>query len=243
MPRVYYGTDFDSFRYISHHGILGMKWGIRRFQNKDGSLTAAGKKRKKKEENERVMARVNEAKRRREEREASEESAALKDSLKERGFVEDPIYGSGTLTKEISSSSDKNLKSFTIEVDSSGFKSPLSNNELLSIVDELEGNFQNVSKTLKNRMADAMIRDKRPGWAFEDSGMTDAQIKQILVRNMGRQPTGSADSTVPGYAHFRIMSDGLGEVGYDDGGAFYGHYLISDIDWKTKKVSSPSVNG
>ena len=30
---------------ICHHGILGMKWGIRRYQNKDGSLTAAGKNR------------------------------------------------------------------------------------------------------------------------------------------------------------------------------------------------------
>lgn len=30
--------------YIAHHGILGMHWGIRRFQNKDGSLTEAGKK-------------------------------------------------------------------------------------------------------------------------------------------------------------------------------------------------------
>lgn len=30
---------------LKHHGIIGMKWGVRRFQNKDGSLTAAGKKR------------------------------------------------------------------------------------------------------------------------------------------------------------------------------------------------------
>lgn len=31
--------------YICHHGIKGMKWGVRRYQNEDGTLTAAGKKR------------------------------------------------------------------------------------------------------------------------------------------------------------------------------------------------------
>lgn len=34
---------------LTHHGIPGMKWGIRRYQNKDGSLTNAGKKRYEKE--------------------------------------------------------------------------------------------------------------------------------------------------------------------------------------------------
>lgn len=29
---------------LMHHGVLGMKWGIRRYQNKDGSLTDKGKK-------------------------------------------------------------------------------------------------------------------------------------------------------------------------------------------------------
>lgn len=29
---------------LSHWGIKGMKWGVRRYQNKDGTLTAAGKK-------------------------------------------------------------------------------------------------------------------------------------------------------------------------------------------------------
>ena len=30
---------------LVHHGIKGQKWGVRRFQKKDGSLTPAGKKR------------------------------------------------------------------------------------------------------------------------------------------------------------------------------------------------------
>lgn len=30
--------------YLEHHGIKGMRWGVRRYQNPDGSLTNAGKK-------------------------------------------------------------------------------------------------------------------------------------------------------------------------------------------------------
>lgn len=40
----FYDDNYDPYE-LTHWGIKGMKWGVRRFQNKDGSLTAKGGKR------------------------------------------------------------------------------------------------------------------------------------------------------------------------------------------------------
>lgn len=40
----YSPNDWRNYE-LYHHGILGQRWGVRRFQNSDGSLTSAGRKR------------------------------------------------------------------------------------------------------------------------------------------------------------------------------------------------------
>ena len=49
MTKYYLGPDGNLYTEdeLKHWGIPGMKWGVRRFQNRDGSLTSAGKKRRK----------------------------------------------------------------------------------------------------------------------------------------------------------------------------------------------------
>ena len=46
---------------LEHHGALGMKWGVRRYQNADGSLTAAGKKRYSEESPDAVRKKIQKA--------------------------------------------------------------------------------------------------------------------------------------------------------------------------------------
>lgn len=43
MNEYYISRENESEEDIEHYGVPGMKWGVRRYRNKDGSLTAKGK--------------------------------------------------------------------------------------------------------------------------------------------------------------------------------------------------------
>ena len=43
LIEAYYAQEPDENESLSHHGIIGQHWGVRRYQNKDGSLTPEGR--------------------------------------------------------------------------------------------------------------------------------------------------------------------------------------------------------
>ena len=89
---------------LYHHGVLGQKWGVRRYQNKDGSLTQAGKKRVSKKQK-KALEKARKAKQAKAEaakkaKQAQEEFEIGKKKAIESGSAKDVLKYKGKLTNE-----------------------------------------------------------------------------------------------------------------------------------------------
>ena len=86
---------------LYHHGILGMKWGVRRFQTKSGSLTSAGKKRYQTREEQKVQKkRAKALEKARETRKTNAEKEAEKQKILRSGKAEDILKIKDSLSNE-----------------------------------------------------------------------------------------------------------------------------------------------
>lgn len=93
--------DMDLDDYIEHYGIMGMHWGIRRYQNPDGSYTDAGRSRKKRKmgviEKHKAKRNLKKARQAKEEKKQREQH---KRDVIERGSAQDAYEIRDQLTNE-----------------------------------------------------------------------------------------------------------------------------------------------
>ena len=204
----------DYRNYLEHHGVLGMHWGVRRYQNSDGTLTAAGKKRYSASSSQRGDI----------ESEESMSQSKFSAEMKKIGWKEDKefakMYGFGMyFTKNVELNGSKVL--LTTDFDEGAKLSGNIPKQLASF----EKDLPNADKVMRNAIADDMYERR---WD-ENPSITRSKFKNGIKLQHFRCMCDDDDV--------------YGEASYDDGGYFYGHVISVEYSHKQKKAYYPSLQG
>ena len=145
--------------YICHFGILGMKWGVRRYQNPDGSLTDEGKKRYNDDEKFRKKMNKDSKYRKHVAEEKTKAYEANKAIAEKHGFQSDDDMDGDFVN-------DK--KDIVIDKDT-----PLNDN-FMKQVDDFNKNYKDHDKIMRQAATKQMA---------ERLGISESEMKKIIDKN------------------------------------------------------------
>lgn len=126
---VWHYNYMSSYDELYHHGIKGMRWGVRRFQNEDGTLTAQGRQRYKDYRSDQSTRRS-----------LTRHVAADKKNLKDRGEAMNKV------TKNYNDAQEQMRKASS--------KVFISRKKRQELVDEANANLTKAGEELEKRRAD-----------------------------------------------------------------------------------------
>lgn len=126
---VWHYNYMSSYDELYHHGIKGMRWGVRRFQNEDGTLTAQGRQRYKDYRSDQSTRRS-----------LTRHVAADKKNLKDRGEAMNEV------TKNYNDAQEQMRKASS--------KVFISRKKRQELVDEAAANLTKAGEELEKRRAD-----------------------------------------------------------------------------------------
>lgn len=147
---------------LYHYGIKGQKWGIRRFQNPDGTLTAAGRKR----------------------------YSRTVDSLKKIGFREREDLNSGDTAghvyeKGMKLSNGTHLNIYTEVVNGNGINAK----NTMATLNKIDGEYSNIRKQMNN-IAKTKVDDYDNSPMFNNWNNRRLANPELLIdRNFPNKPS------------------------------------------------------
>lgn len=156
---------------LAHHGTKGMRWGVRRYQNKDGSLTALGRRQRAAEQGDAKVKRI-------ESKTDAKIQKMKEDYIKNKKIARAQAKADAKLAKaEAKYNLDKKKKSEDSENTKPKSKSlsEMSNDELRDKIERIR---------LEQQLAALTPQEKSKGKAFVEAALNDVVVP--AAKNAGR---------------------------------------------------------